>query len=380
MFDTLIEFIKSLYPGMNEIPLHAPVLNDADREGVLEAINCGFVSSVGPHVVKFEDMLAQTTGASKVVAVVNGTAALHMAMLVCNVRQNDYVITQALTFVATANAIKYIGADPIFLDSDFDTLGLSPVALETFLDKNAYRKNDGAYLKLNDRKISACVPMHVFGHPVRIFEIIEICKKWNIAVIEDAAESLGSEIDGQSTGCIADVGILSFNGNKVITTGGGGALLFKDPTLAQRARHLSTTAKIPHPWKFFHDEVGYNYRMPNLNAALGCAQLKRLPEFLDAKKIIASKYSSFFESNKEVIFVKDRFGTKPNWWLNAILVKDLKSRDLLLKNLNDKGIMVRPAWELMINLPMYADCIHDDLTVCRNLSGKLINLPSGVFQ
>lgn len=377
MFDKIIDFIRSIY-GKGDIPLHAPVLNDEDRKGVLEAIDCGFVSSVGPHVTKFEEDLAKFTGAKKAVAVMNGTAALHLAMIVSGVQRDDLVITQGLTFIATANAIQYIGATPVFIDSDSDTLGLSHVALKHFLEKEAVKKDGYTFHKSTGKKISACVPMHVFGHPVRIEEIMSICAEWGIAVIEDAAEALGSWVGKKHVGTIAPIGVLSFNGNKIITTGGGGALLFQDESLATIAKHLSTTAKVPHKWEFHHDAVGFNYRLPNLNAALGCAQLKRLPNFLKVKKEIAEKYEAFFANFPEVKFVSARKGTTPNWWLNAVLVSDRKTRDEWLTKLNEAGLMSRPVWELMTDLDIYKDCPHDKLEVARSIADRLINIPSGV--
>lgn len=377
MFDKVIECIRSIY-GKGDIPLHAPVLNEEDKKGVIEAIECGFVSSVGPHVTKFEEDLARFTGAKKAVAVMNGTAALHLAMIVSGVKKDDLVITQGLTFIATANAIQYIGATPVFLDSDPETLGLSHVALKNFLEKEAVKKEGHAFHKSTGKKISACVPMHVFGHPVRLEEIMSICSDWGIAVIEDAAEALGSWIGNKHAGTIAPIGVLSFNGNKIITTGGGGALLFRDETLAAKAKHLSTTAKVPHKWEFHHDAIGFNYRLPNLNAALGCAQLRRLPEFLKVKKEIAEKYETFFANYPEVKFITARKGTTPNWWLNAILVSDRKRRDEWLTNLNKAGLMSRPVWELMTDLDIYKDCPHDNLEVARSIADRLINIPSGV--
>ncbi len=377
MFEKIIEGIRKIY-GKGYISLHAPVLNDEDRQGVLEAIDCGFVSSVGPHVTKFEEELCRFTGATKVVAVTNGTAALHLALIVSGVKRDEYVLTQGLTFIATANAISYIGATPAFVDSDEETLGLCPKALSNFLNKHAVRKDGGAYHKESHKRFAACVPMHVFGHPVKLEEIMDICASWGIPVIEDAAESLGSKIGDRHTGTIAPIGVLSFNGNKIITTGGGGALLFKNEQLAQRAKHLSTTAKVPHKWEFFHDEVGFNYRLPNLNAALGCAQMKRLPLFIDTKRKIALQYQELFSSYPDVKFFTERKGTTANYWLNAVLVPDRKSRDLWLEKLNAAGVMSRPVWDLMPELPMYRHCPQDELKVARMLADRLINIPSGV--
>lgn len=377
MFEKIISAIRSIY-GEGQVPLHAPVLDDEDRKGVLEAIDSGFVSSVGPHVTKFEEELCKFTGATKAVAVMNGTAALHLALVVSGVKRDEYVITQGLTFIATANAISYIGATPVFIDSDEETLGMSPKALSSFLNTHAVRKDGECFHKETGKRFAACVPMHVFGHPVRLKEILEICRDWGIPVIEDAAESLGSMIGDQHCGTIAPIGVLSFNGNKIITTGGGGALLFRDEALALRAKHLSTTAKVPHKWEFFHDEVGYNYRLPNLNAALGCAQLKRLPEFLKTKRAIARKYETLFADLPELKFISEREGTTSNYWLNAVLVSDRTARNEWLEKLNAAGLMSRPVWELMTDLPMYRHCPQDSLKVARSLADRIVNIPSGV--
>lgn len=377
MFEALIDLIKSIY-GKGPVPLHAPVLNDEDRRKVLEAIDSGFVSSVGPHVTQFEKELSEYTGSNHVVAVVNGTSALHLALIASGVEKGDIVLTQGLTFVATANAIKYLDAEPVFLDSDVDTLGLSPISLGNYLETFAERRPNGCFHKINQRRIRACVPMHVFGHPVRLLEILKICSFWGINVIEDAAEALGSKIDDHQAGTMAPIGILSFNGNKIITTGGGGALLIKDDLLAQKVRHLSTTAKKPHRWEFHHDQLGYNYRLPNLNAALGCSQLKRLDSFLEIKKSIAKKYESFFKQYSNVEFFIGPDSTTPNYWLNAVLVENREVREFWLDRLNNEGIMCRPAWELMSDLPMYKESFNDGLINARNLVNRLVNLPSGV--
>lgn len=378
MFNDLISEIRKLYNGAASIPLHSPVFSKEDKNSVLAAIESGFVSSVGKEVNLFEEELAQFTNCKKAVAVMNGTAALHLGLVISDVKPGDLVITQALTFIATANAIKYTGADPVFLDSDLDTLGLSPTALSNFLETSAEKKNGKAFHKASGKRISACVPMHVFGNPVRIDEIISICNDWGIEVIEDAAEALGSYVDNRHAGTIARVGILSFNGNKVITTGGGGALLFNDEKLAAKAKHLSTTAKVPHSWAFFHDEIGYNYRMPNLNAALGCSQLRQLPEFLKSKKTVAEHYRKFFSTYSEFEFFEERAGTISNHWLNAVLLKDRRMRDDFLKMATDFGVGCRPVWELMADLDIYRNCLRDDLKNARELADRLVNLPSGV--
>lgn len=378
MFNQLIRTIREIYQGAGNIPLHAPVLNELDKSSVLKAIDSGFVSSVGKEVNEFEDKLAAYTGAKKAVAVMNGTAALHLGLILSDVRAGDLVITQALTFIATANAISYIGAKPVFIDSEFETLGLSPEALERFLNQHSEIINGQSFHIGSGKRISACVPMHVFGHPVRIREILSICNSRGIAVVEDAAEALGSKLDGQHLGTFAPVGVLSFNGNKIITTGGGGALLFNDAKLAARAKHLSTTAKIPHPWAFIHDEIGFNYRMPNLNAALGISQLERLNEFLKIKKVIAETYAERLSNHPEIIFFYGRKQSEPNFWLNTILVKDLATRDEFIKLSNEAGIACRPAWELLSDLNIFSDCLRDDLKVACELQHRIVNLPSGV--
>lgn len=374
----IVRKIREIYKGAKEIPLHAPTLDESDKISVSNAIDSGFVSSIGKEVILFEEELAKFTVSPKVVAVVNGTAALHLALVVSGVKEQDLVITQALTFVATANAIKYAGAEPVFLDSDLDTLGLSPYALENFLQKNAIKQDGQSFHKLSGKRLSACVPMHVFGHPVRIEKILEICKEWGIAVIEDAAEALGSYVGDKHAGTFAPIGVLSFNGNKIITTGGGGALLFHDEQLAARAKHLSTTAKVPHTWTFNHDEIGFNYRMPNLNAALGCSQLKKLPKLLKIKKAITQQYLEFFMNSNEYKFFGGRDGTNPNFWLNAIMLENKENRDDFLKTANAEGVQCRPAWELMSDIAVYSHCIKDELKNARYLADRLVNLPSGV--
>jgi perosamine synthetase len=379
MFNSrLVQKIREMYKGAAHITLHAPTLTEIDKKSVADVIDSGFVSSVGKEVTLFEEELAKFTGSKKAVAVSNGTAALHLALMLSGVKRDELVITQALTFIATANAISYLGAEPVFLDSDMDTLGLSPDSLYQFLVNHAVSKNGQTYLKMTGKRIAACVPMHVFGHPVRIDEIMSICREWGIAVIEDAAEALGSYIDVRHAGTIAPIGVLSFNGNKIITTGGGGALLFNDEVLAQKAKHLSTTAKKPHPWLFYHDEIGYNYRMPNLNAALGCSQLKQLPEFIRIKRDISAEYERFFEKESQYKFISARNNTTPNFWLNAILVNDKTTRDQFLKEMNELGIGSRPVWELLSDLEIYSHCIKDDLKNARFLADRLVNLPSGV--
>ena len=382
-FSIIVEFIRKLY---NEpkgfIPLHAPVFDGNEKQYLNECIDSTFVSSVGKFVDRFEEEMAKYTGSAKAVACVNGTNALHLALLLAGVEKDDEVITQPLTFIATANAIGYTGAKPIFIDVDIDTMGLSPESLLSFLKNNVEldEKSNRAINKKTKKRISACVPMHTFGHPCRIDEIVAICNDYNIPVVEDAAESLGSFFKGQHTGTFGEIGILSFNGNKTITTGGGGMLLFKDEDLAQKAKHLSTQAKVPHPWEFEHNHIGYNYRMPNVNAAIGLAQLEQLPNFLKSKLRTAKAYKEFFENHKElnISFVSEPKDSNANYWLNCVLLKDKEQRDGFLKHLNENGVMTRPAWKLMNDLEMFRDCETSDLTNATLLAERLVNIPSSV--
>lgn len=374
-----ISFVKELYNTNEFIPLHAPVFKGNEKKYLEECIDSTFVSSVGKFVDLFEEKIAQFTGAKRAVVTVNGTSALHIALKLASVNEGDEVITQALTFIATANAISYAGATPVFIDVDFDTMGLSPEKLNSFLKKNVELKADGfAYNNTTGNKISACVPMHTFGHPVRIEEIAQICKKYNIELIEDAAESIGSYVGNNHTGLFGKAGILSFNGNKVMTTGGGGMIITNDENFAERAKHITTTAKVPHRWAFVHDEIGYNYRMPNINAALGCAQLENLPEFLNNKRETAQKYIDFFKDYDNIEFVKEREGTRANYWLNAVLLKDKFSRDKFLETTNDSGVMTRPIWTLMNKLNMFKQCQTDELKNSLELEERIVNIPSGV--
>lgn len=372
----LIQTIRSIY-GDGPVPLHRPVFAGDEKARLIECIDSNFVSSAGELIAEFERQVATYTGARYAVATVNGTAAIQVALRLAGVGPGDEVITQAFTFIATANAIRYLGAKPVFLDVDEDTLGLSPAALERFLGDAATA----------GRPIKAVLPMHTFGHPARIEAIAEICARYHLPLVEDAAEALGSWTGtptGQATGQVARhagttgrLGTLSFNGNKIITTGGGGMILTDDADLAARAKHLTTTAKQPHPYEFIHDELGYNYRMPNLNAALGVAQMARLPEMLAAKREVATRYQAFFADRPET-FITERPGTTANYWLNAVLLSDRPARDALLEATNAEGIMTRPGWQLMTDLPMYAHCHHDGLATSRWLQDRLVNLPSSV--
>ena len=371
-----VSLARSIY-GDEFIPLHRPVFEGNERQYLIDCIDSNFVSSVGAKVTEFEQKVAKFTGSKYAVATVNGTAALHVAIKLAGVKPGDEVISQALTFIATCNAISYAGAKPLFIDVDLDTMGLSPAALQGFLEKNAEKRSSGTFNKLSGKRISACVPMHTFGFPCRIAEIAEICADWDIALIEDAAESLGSYVGSRHTGTFASMATLSFNGNKVITTGGGGMIITDDSELAKRAKYITTTAKVPHPYKFVHDEIGYNYRMPNLNAALGCAQMERLDEFLMIKAQVADQWDAFFH-DRDVDFVKAINGNKANHWLNAIILDSREDRDEFLKVTNDNNVMTRPIWTLMSKLPMYKGCQTDGLDNSLWLEDRVVNIPSSV--
>ncbi len=377
-FQNIVDYVKEQFPGQDFIPLHVPVFAGNEKKYLLDTIDSTFVSSVGAYVNRFEEMICDITGAEYAVAIVNGTNALHMGLIVANVTANDEVLSQSLTFIATCNAISYIGARPLFIDVDRNTLGMSPTALAEYLDLNAEVRGDGfAYNKRSGRRIKACVPMHTFGLPCKIDEIAEICEKWNITLVEDAAESLGSYFKGMHTGIYGKVGIFSFNGNKTVTCGGGGALITNDSGIAKRAKHLTTQAKTPHPWAFIHDEIGYNYRMPNLNAALACAQLEQLSAFVENKRQLAESYKSYF-ANSNITFVQEAENTKANYWLNAVLLGDASERDEFLEYTNGKGVMTRPVWELMHRLPMFKDAERADLFNSEWLADRLVNIPSSV--
>jgi len=376
-FQRIVDFIRTRYPEKNFISLHEPLFNGNERKYVLDAIDSTYVSSVGAYVNRFEEMLASITGAKYAIATVNGTSALHISLLVAGIQPGDEVITQAFTFIATANAISYTGATPIFIDIDPATLGLSARRFQAFLSENAFMKEGKPYNKKTNKRIAACVPMHSFGFPCEIDHIAQICKEWNILLIEDAAESLGSYYKGQHTGSFGQLGVFSFNGNKTVTCGGGGAIITNDEKLAQLAKHLTTQAKTPHQWNFSHDQIGYNYRMPNLNAALACAQLEQLESFVSIKRELAASYASFFEG-ENIHFFQEQPGTKSNFWLNAILLGDRDERDSFLAFTNQAKVMTRPAWTLMTEMPMFSSCQHDDLEVSRYIENRLVNIPSSV--
>lgn len=379
MFSKLVEFIRAQYQTTEFIPLHAPVFSGREEEYVVDTIRSTFVSSVGAYVDRFENDMAKYTGVEKAVAVVNGTAALHAALKLAGVQQGDLVITQPLTFVATCNAIQYCGAEPVFVDVDLDTMGLSPCATEVWLLENTQLDSEGVCrLKSDRRAIRACLPMHTFGHPVKLDELIQVCKRWNIMLVEDGAESLGSYYKGRHTGTFGLLGTLSFNGNKVMTTGGGGMIL-TNAELGAKAKHLTTTAKRPHPYEFVHDEVAYNYRMPNLNAALGCAQLEQLDSFIKAKRALAQNYSKFLKDS-ELRFFTEPIHCESNYWLNAVICENSAQRDALLKTTNDSNVMTRPIWTLMNKLPMYSSCLTGELINSEFLEARVVNLPSSIIR
>ncbi len=401
-YQSVIDFIRSLYPNREIVPLHEPYFGGNEKKYVLDCIESTFVSSVGKYVDRFEEMIKEFTGAKYAIATVNGTAALHIALKLAGVQQGDLVITQPLTFIATCNAITYCGAEPVFVDIDPETLGMSPDSLANWLSANTIIQDDSCYLKdvhkfpqintnLKDlrkdnsckfveirglKKISACVPMHTFGHPCKMDRILEICNRYHISVVEDAAESIGSYYKGKHTGTFGKLGILSFNGNKTITTGGGGMILTNDDELGPLAKHITTTAKKPHPWKFEHDMIGYNYRLPNLNAALGCAQMEMLPEILKNKRETAQIYRDYFKTIADIEFITEPQECISNYWLNAILLKNEEERNIFLEQTNSQKVICRPAWILMNKLQMFSQSLKANIPMSVNIESRLVNLPS----
>ncbi len=373
-----ISFIKELYKTDTFIPLHAPRFNGNEKDYLLHTIDSTFVSSVGKYVDEFEEKMQHITTTAKAIAVVNGTAALQVALRLAGVQSGDEVITQALTFVATTNAIAYNNATPVFLDVDLDTMGLSPKAVENFLEEYGELREDGCYNKKTGKKIAACVPMHTFGFPVHMDELLSVCNKWRISVVEDAAESLGSEYKGKATGSLGNLGIFSFNGNKIVTCGGGGAIVTNDMELGTRAKYITTTAKKPHPYEYVHDMLGYNYRMPNLNAALACAQLEQLDGFIAQKRETALAYKSFFDK-EGIKFRTETPDTKANYWLRCVELENKEERNLFLEATNAGNVMTRPIWQLMFRLPMYSSCQRDSQTNAIYLEERIVNIPSSVI-
>lgn len=403
-YSKTIDFIKSVYGNQEFTPLAVPVFAGNEKKYLNECIDNTFVSSVGKFVDRFEEDMAKYTGAKKAVVCVSGTNALHMSLMLAGVQRDDEVLTQALTFIATCNALSYIGAHPVFIDVDKSTMGLSPDAMKEWLIKNAeVRENKNitkadiqshtdyptpqyplepdtkaCYNKNTGRRIKACVPMHTFGHPVRIEEIAALCEEWHIELVEDAAESIGSLYKGKHTGTFGRIGAISFNGNKTITTGGGGMLLFNDEELGKYAKHITTQAKVPHRWEFRHDHIGYNYRMPNINAALGCAQLENLDKYVASKRKVAAEYIEFFKNVDCIDFFAEPENTFSNYWLSAVVLKDKEAQLDFLQQTNDNKVMTRPIWELMNRLPMFENCENDGLKNTIWFADRVVNIPSSV--
>lgn len=376
-FASTIEFIKNQYPSKDIVSLHEPRFFGNEKKYLLDTIDSTFVSSVGAYVDQFEILMQGITQTQKAVAVVNGTAALQVALKLAGVGPGDEVLTQALTFIATTNSIIYNGAYPIFLDVDLDTMGLSADAVDLFLEEFGELRDDGCYNKKTGRRISACLPMHTFGFPVHLEELLRICQTWGIPLVEDAAESLGSEYQGKPTGTFGLISAFSFNGNKVVTSGGGGAIVTNNSILGKSAKHLTTTAKIPHPFEYVHDAIGYNFRMPNLNAALACAQLEQLSKFIDDKRQLALEYASFF-AKEGINFRLESEGTKSNYWLMCLELENQIDRDLFLKETNSLGVMTRPIWQLIFRSSMYAGFQKDSQKNALFLEERIVNIPSSV--
>ena len=372
----VIAFIKKLY-NADSVQLHAPVFIGNEKKYLAECIDTSYVSSVGAFVDRFEKDMADYTGAKRAVVCVNGTNGIAIALKLAGVEMNDEIITQPLTFIATTNAISYCYAHPVFLDVDKDTMGLSPVKMAEWLKEHAHIKNNECFNKQTGRRIKACLPMHTFGHPVKLDELVEVCNNWKLELVEDAAESIGSFYRGRHTGTFGKIGVISFNGNKTITTGGGGMLLFQDEKLGAYAKHLTTQAKIPHRWEFKHDAIGYNYRMPNINAALGCAQLENIAVFLKNKRETAMQYKAFFNGS-DITFFDEPKDTQSNFWLNAVVCENQARQQELLTATNDAGVMTRPIWELMNHLSIFKDCECGDLTNAEWFAERIVNIPSGV--
>jgi perosamine synthetase len=379
MYNDLVEFIRKTYKEPEAfIPLHEPRFFGNEKKYLLDAIDSTFVSSVGGYVDKFEDMMCEITGAKYAIATVNGTNSLHLALLLAGVNQGEEVLTQPLTFVATANGIAYANATPHFVDVDKDTMGLSPSLLRVYLEGIAEMRNGSCFNKITGKKISACVPMHTFGFPLYIDELVDLCNEYNIPVVEDAAESLGSYYKGKHTGAFGLLGVFSFNGNKIVTAGGGGCIVTNDESIAIKAKHLSTQAKIPHKWEYKHDDIGYNYRMPNLNAALACAQLEKLDLYVENKRELSDLYYEFLKENKEAELVREIENAKANYWLNCIILKNKIDRDNFLTFTNENGIMTRPIWGLLNKLEMFKGCPKGDLSNAEWLEERVVNVTSSV--
>ena len=374
----IIKFIKGIFPDTDSISLHEPRFVGNEKRYLLDCIDSTFVSSVGKYIDRFEEMICEITGATHAIATVSGTCALHIVLKLAGVQPGYEVITQPVSFVATANSIAHCGAKPIFLDVERETLGLDPTALKSFLQVHARIRENSCYNKTTGNRIAACVPMHTFGHPCRIDEIYEICNDYHISLVEDSAESLGSLYKGKHTGTFGQFGVYSFNGNKIVTCGGGGAIVTNDEALAKRAKHITTTAKMPHLYEYVHNMIGYNYRMPNLNAALACAQLEQLDSFLKDKRELAKRYQDFFKP-LDIPFIKEPTHARSNYWLNAVIMSERKTRDDFLKATNEAGVMTRPIWRLLNKLEMYKDYQTDALENAQWLEERVVNIPSSVI-
>jgi perosamine synthetase len=376
-YSEVVGFIKNQFDNKAFIPLHEPRFLGNEKNYVVDTIDSTFVSSVGAYVDKFELMVSSITRTNKAIAVVNGTSALQVALRLARVNAGDEVITQALTFIATVNAIIYNGAAPIFIDVDIDTMGLSPNAVHAFLEEFGEMREGICYNKKTNKKIAACMPMHTFGFPVHLNELIQVCNKWNIPLVEDAAEAIGSEYHSKSIGSFGKLGVFSFNGNKIVTSGGGGAIVTNDVELGFKAKHLTTTAKVPHPYEYVHDDIGYNFRMPNLNAALACAQLEQLPKFIDNKRTLAQEYDSYFKS-KGINFRTELPGTKANYWLMCVELENKKEKESFLRETNQNSIMTRPIWQLIFKSSLYSGFQKDEQMNAMYLEDRIVNIPSSV--
>ena len=378
MFEKVVSFIRHYYQIPEAfIPLHEPRFEGNDKKYVTDAIDSTFVSSVGKYVDRFEEMMRDYTGAKFAIATVNGSAALHMSLLLAGVKRDELVITQPLSFIATCNCISYIGAEPVFVDIDKNTLGLSADKLEEFLKEKTETRNGNCFHKSTGKRIAACVPMHTFGHPVDLDRMIALCEQYLVPLIEDAAESIGSKYHGKHTGTFGLLGAFSFNGNKTITCGGGGMIITNNEKLGKLGKHLTTQAKVPHRWEVVHDHIVYNYRLPNLNAALACAQMEQLDTFIERKRALSKTYADFFEKTA-IIFNTEPEGTFSNYWLNSILFNNRTERDAFLTLSNDRKVMTRPSWTLMNKLEMFKDCICENIDNAIDIENRLVNLPSSV--
>jgi perosamine synthetase len=376
-YSEIIGFIKNQFDNKDFIPLHEPKFLGKEKKYIVDTIDSTFVSSVGVYVDKFELMISSISETNKAISVVNGTSGLQVALRLAGVNNGDEVITQALTFIATVNAIIYNGAAPIFIDVDVDTMGLSPKAVEVFLEEFGELRDGICYNKKTNKKIAACMPMHTFGFPVHLNELSKVCNIWNIPLVEDAAEAIGSEYYSKPIGGFGKLGVFSFNGNKIVTSGGGGAIVTNDVELGIKAKHLTTTAKVPHPYEYVHDEIGYNFRMPNLNAALACAQLEQLNTFVENKRKLAQEYSTFFKT-KGINFRTELPQTKANYWLMCVELENKKERDTFLKETNENGVMTRPIWQLIFKSLLYSGFQKDAQINAIYLEDRIVNIPSSV--